>query len=767
MKAIYAIKLFLLALLLSYGAQAQQMKMFHVYGTVVNQSGALIANQTVTVKTDSTAQFGIVSTTTQTGANGSFQATISYPMADSVPMVASTQACGQITEQRVMAYDIPQWEAQYINRFRPLQICGTTGACRQVPNPTFSIQVSNSSTNTYAIHVGRRTLHGEAAHLLINNKSVFLLDGLSDFHYTFPAGGPYQICAYVRDGGCQKYVCTTFVAPAPPCLLPAPKITHKRVGTAPSVFRFYVNSGGADTTYWKFQGTTIGQGDSITFTPPSNTDYVSMCATTVKQAINGRCFNSICTGFRDTTVLKCQLPNATFFARPISPGSTTYKFVSTNGNIDTVTWSVNNQVVGTGDSINYTVPGVGNYNVCIRVAKSNATGVCVVSACSTINYTLPVCNISQFTISSVRTTPTGYTYRFTPNVQGANTYLWDVNQQTAGTLQTLTYTFPGPGTYSVCLLASNSQLAGCTRQVCINLTVTNPSATYSLNGMVMGGGAVYSGARVELIKLFDSTNTVRNTTSTPNGYSFAQITAGQYIVRAIPASGSGFIAAYHSSAATWLLATVITVPAAQGQYNITLIPASTAGGTGGINGNVGGNNDSLPANARVAANNITFKLDRSIILAKNIADNSLRAAQPDAAGNYSFNNLPLGTYEVSVDFPRVNPVVGTVTLTASAPVYTVNFDKTVAITGTGVKGLQSRKLNAWPNPARQNLNLQLDASFSQPEISLINSLGQTVSAPVKISNGMVEIATGQLPSGLYRVVVSQDGNSATASFMKE
>lgn len=382
--------------------------------------------------------------------------------------------------------------------------------------------------------------------------------------------------------------------------------------------------------------------------------------------------------------------------------------------------------------------------------------------------TAPVCNLPTPTISSqsLGTTPTGRPYKFVAATGGADSVAWIINNQTAGFGDSIIYTFPGPGTYSVCVYALNSQVAGCYKSACTSVTISNPATTYYINGMVLGGGAVISGARVELVKLNDSTNTVRNTTSTPNGYSFSQLSAGQYIVRAVPVSG-GFIATYHPSAATWPAATIITVPGPQANYNITLISGGTTGGNGGINGTVGGNNDSIPANARVAANNVTFKLDRSTVLVKNLADNSLRATAPDAMGSYNFSNLPFGTYEVTVDFPRVNAVTGTVTLSASAPVYTVNFNKTVAGAATSVKDLQARKLNAWPNPARENLSLQLDNTFSQPEITVLNSLGQAMAAPVSVANGKASVATGQLPAGLYRLVVSQNGQSATASFIKE
>lgn len=74
------------------------------------------------------------------------------------------------------------------------------------------------------------------------------------------------------------------------------------------------------------------------------------------------------------------------------------------------------------------------------------------------------------------------------------------------------------------------------------------------------------------------------------------------------------------------------------------------------------------------------------------------------------------------------------------------------------------KINAWPNPVRETLNISSQATISAVEI--YNLMGQKIISE-KTKGKQVQIATGQLASGVYAVKVSGDSASETIKIRKD
>ncbi len=85
---------------------------------------------------------------------------------------------------------------------------------------------------------------------------------------------------------------------------------------------------------------------------------------------------------------------------------------------------------------------------------------------------------------------------------------------------------------------------------------------------------------------------------------------------------------------------------------------------------------------------------------------------------------------------------------------------------TDIEGLNN--LEILPNPFNQNLRIRLDAEHVQNlKISLLNANGQEAISLDQINNGMIEINTDFLPSGVYILQLTDGKNSSTRKLIKQ
>jgi hypothetical protein len=72
----------------------------------------------------------------------------------------------------------------------------------------------------------------------------------------------------------------------------------------------------------------------------------------------------------------------------------------------------------------------------------------------------------------------------------------------------------------------------------------------------------------------------------------------------------------------------------------------------------------------------------------------------------------------------------------------------------------------YPNPAKDILNINLPAQFTAGNLTLINSMGQTVYA-VRMDSNTVAVATNQFATGLYYLKISTEGNQVVKKVIIE
>lgn len=83
----------------------------------------------------------------------------------------------------------------------------------------------------------------------------------------------------------------------------------------------------------------------------------------------------------------------------------------------------------------------------------------------------------------------------------------------------------------------------------------------------------------------------------------------------------------------------------------------------------------------------------------------------------------------------------------------------------GVNGFGSRlAISAWPNPVKETLNISSATAIET--VAIYNLMGQEIISE-KANDKVVQIATGQLPNGVYVVKVSGDSASETIKIRKD
>jgi Secretion system C-terminal sorting domain/Carboxypeptidase regulatory-like domain len=140
------------------------------------------------------------------------------------------------------------------------------------------------------------------------------------------------------------------------------------------------------------------------------------------------------------------------------------------------------------------------------------------------------------------------------------------------------------------------------------------------------------------------------------------------------------------------------------------------------------------------------------------------SAQADAQGNYSFPNLPYGTYVVWIDIPGQKPVSSNVTISADRPrADGINFKiGKNSITTTAKETELQQIARIYPNPVSDVVWLELN---TEAQLSLSNSHGQLVQQ-LKAPAGTTSLDMATLPSGLYFINVRRPDSVQTFKVVK-
>ncbi|MEL6864161.1 MAG: T9SS type A sorting domain-containing protein [Bacteroidota bacterium] len=262
-------------------------------------------------------------------------------------------------------------------------------------------------------------------------------------------------------------------------------------------------------------------------------------------------------------------------------------------------------------------------------------------------------------------------------------------------------------------------------------------------------------------------------------YYFPNLPAGNYLVKVAlrpeAVDYEDFLPTYYGDVLFWDEATTITLPDNNPQpwdgYAIRMVPGMNTQGPGFIGGLVteGAN---LIANGSSRGGEGDPVVGATVIL-MDLNGNPIAYSMTDENGNYSFDDLPYGTYEVILEIMGIEQVSIMVTLSPDEPSSTSNdFLVDEDSIATGVNDLiDQSKLLLFPNPVADQLTLSLSLAESQRvELSISTIEGRKVlirQQDLQLGEQQIELNVAELPSGLYFLNL-RDGKSVISQrFVKQ
>ncbi|MBZ0098071.1 MAG: PKD domain-containing protein, partial [Taibaiella sp.] len=361
----------------------------------------------------------------------------------------------------------------------------------------------------------------------------------------------------------------------------------------------------------------------------------------------------------------------------------------------TINWGDGSNPTNTPSKANqthsYSTGGTYVVKLFVTVHDSNNNITCVDSLADTLtingNGTLNCNTVNAAYNKSVNGYSVTVFNNSTPNpgsgISASYTYKWgDGNTTTKSNKTNTTHTYSNNGIYTITLVATYT--AGST--TCVDST----NDTVSINVIplnVISGMVVYDSMNVGqgdslmvwLIQ-FDSSTNLLTAVDSQKGpaynpfYAFYNKASGSYRTKAHllngQTSGTGYVPTYHDSDLLWSNANVIVHTGGSSvSKNIYMRTGTVTGGPGFVGGNVTQGANKGTANGIEGMN----------ILLLDANNNAVAYTVTDANGDYSFPNIPLGTYKVHPEDMNYNTTAAGFTLTLLQLSYTdINFERSLS-----------------------------------------------------------------------------------------
>lgn len=286
-------------------------------------------------------------------------------------------------------------------------------------------------------------------------------------------------------------------------------------------------------------------------------------------------------------------------------------------------------------------------------------------------------------------------------------------------------------------------------------------------------GAVYqtntqvADAKVYLIQMMGLTSfQIVNSAYTIQGeYAFHNVLQGNYIVKATPAPNVTnliFSPTYHLHALHWHDADVVHVDSDKYQINIYLISGSQLSGPGVINGHLSWSSGFKVSSTESAA------LGQVTVLLKNLDNEMLKHTFTSSGGQFTFEDLPYGTYQVYVEWlgKTTYPAVLTISeqLNQSAFVEIFVGESIYSNPTTIFENKTDEKISIYPNPATDWVYVEisnLPVERFNMRIFDLTARQIVMNAEEQICNGgkcLVELQLTGFSSGVYIIEIKAGNN---------
>lgn len=429
-------------------------------------------------------------------------------------------------------------------------------------------------------------------------------------------------------------------------------------------------------------------------------------------------------------------------------------------------------------TVNHTYPGPGTYTAIVKIeVYDSITNTILCSDADTQQITVtapppPPCAIS------ISKSANGNTVTFTAN-NLSNTpgmsYSWNFGDGNFGSGSPVSHTYANSGFYHVTLTGSSSS-AGCSKTDSTNVSISSQGPNV-ISGGIIADSTVQDTFKVWLIQFDSTTNNlyavdsqvVYNFPTQYAPYAFYNKPAGQYRTKAHqidgPSSGTGYVPTYHLNSLYWNTATLInhTGGTSAGKY-ILMQTGTVTSGPGFIGGNV-----SQGANKGTSGG-----IQGMTILLRDHNGNFVKYATTDANGDYSFTDLPTGSYTIYPEDAGYTTTTAGVTLITMKPVTNnVNFErlnssKTIVPKTTGIEEIAASNVGIYPNPSNGLVFIGTGANEPNATVSVSDMTGRVVyKSSLELQSGKASIDLSHLQNGHYIVNIRTASATSTQKLSLE
>lgn len=359
-------------------------------------------------------------------------------------------------------------------------------------------------------------------------------------------------------------------------------------------------------------------------------------------------------------------------------------------------------------------------------------------------------------------------------------WLWDFGDGQTSEVQDPEHIYEQAGVYMVSLtINAVPDCEDCGTSTIIKQVQVGLASVHALGGQVFGEYFPIDTGMAYLYA-FDQDNNMYLMDTSPFGYLgyyfFQALPSGKYLVKARLQSSSTlygqYMPTYYGHEYDWQEATEIVLKDSDtDNWNcgISLLPSSgVAFGEGQIAGRII-YDTSLVERAPIPAGNIE-------ILLLNGQGESLTCHLSDIEGNFTFGNIPFGTYQLFPDVTGISTTPMYVTISADDPldngVNVVIYPQqiTFSITEHNSDFIDNAFL-LYPNPVTDQARISLEIKKASDVSVVVTDLtGRTISRlDEQLSPGSQDIVlpVGNLPAGVYQVlIIPEDKVMISGKFLK-
>lgn len=311
--------------------------------------------------------------------------------------------------------------------------------------------------------------------------------------HTYANAGTYTVCLRVKKGNwpatappCVRDVCQVVTVATPVSCNIQAAFSVQPTTTTPNTYLFTntsVNLQPGDSVFWNFgDGTSSMQTNPVHTYANAGTYIACIRIKRMMPAGTPACIREACQTIVVAQPTPCSFaPTFTYTSNP----NNVFVFINTTANSSAtalVQWNFGDNTTGTGQIVTHAYTQPGTYLVCLRITISNT---CVRDTCMTVVVS-PVTPTPCTLQASYTYTNNGYVYSFLNTTSGyvpGDTIRWTFSSGTVTNVSNPSVTFPGPGTYTVCLRIKKPTISGsvpCVSEICQNIVVQSVPSPCSI-----------------------------------------------------------------------------------------------------------------------------------------------------------------------------------------------------------------------------------------------------------------------------------------------